>query len=85
MKIISDNDQLLVKSCFPLSGAICATIVEMNILDQLRQAAADATLGKVRRSRLMKIIPDHDFLLLKSCFPLSGTICARISEMKFLA
>ena len=57
----------------------------MNILDQLKQAAADAILGKMRRSRLMKIIPDSDFMLLEPCFPLSGAICARIAEMNILA
>ena len=42
---------------------------EMNIINQLIQAAADASLGKMWRSLLMKIIPenpDNDFLLLES-------------------
>ena len=87
MKIIPDNNQSLVEFCFPLSGAImiCVKIVEMNILDQLSQAAADATLGKMRWFWLMKSIPDSDFSLLESCFPLSGAICARIAEMHILA
>ena len=65
MKIIPDNDQSLVEFCFPFKGSMCVKIVEMNILDQLRQAAADTTLGKMLWSLLMKIIPDSDFLLLE--------------------
>ena len=84
MKIISDNDQLLVEFCFPRSGSICVKTVEMNILDQLRQAAADVTLGKMRWSRLMKSILDNDFMLLEPCFPRSGSICVKKVEMNIL-
>ena len=81
MKINADNDQLLVEFRNQLSGSICVKIVEMNNFDQLRPAAADATLGKMWWSLLLKVIPDNDyFLLLESCFPLSGAICARIPE-----
>ena len=61
---------------------------EMNIINQLIQAAADASLGKMWRSLLMKIIPenpDNDFLLLESWFQISGAICARIKEVNILA
>ena len=73
MKIISDNDQLLVEFCFPRSGSICVKTVEMNILDQLRQAAADVTLGKMLWSWLMKSILNNYFLLLEPCFLRSGS------------
>ena len=83
--IIPDNDQLLVVSCFQLSGSKCVKIVEMNIFDQFRQAAADASLRKMWRSLLMKMIPDNIFLLLGPFCSLSGAICARIAEMNILA
>ena len=56
MQIIFDNDVLLLESCSPLSGAICARILELIILARSAQAAADASLGKMRRSQLMKSV-----------------------------
>ena len=53
MKINADNDQLLVEFRIQLSGSICVKIVEMNNFDQLRPAAADATLGKMWWSLLL--------------------------------